>query len=67
MIHGEGLPKANPELSGRPLLLLKGHTSKCSSTDLQINPRTTQPAGSQVTLTSEDIKLILKRKVTAKC
>lgn len=53
MIHGEGLTKANPALSGRPLLLLKGHTSKCSSTDLQINPRTTQPAGSHVTVTVE--------------
>lgn len=48
MIHGEGLTKANPELSGFPLLLLKGHTSKCSSRALQINPNTSQSQEAQL-------------------
>lgn len=54
------------------LLLLKDHTSKFSSTDLQINPWTAQPAGSHVTLPLQHwcdfiwfvrrCKLILQRK-----
>lgn len=73
ILCGKNDSRWRSEPSGRPLLLLKGHTSKCSSTNLQINPRTTQPAGSHVTLLlqwrrdirwdlSKGITLILQRK-----